>query len=776
MNRRPLKICGWVVLSLILWHFLPKPKILRSFVSSQVIEARDGEVLRLTLTSDQKYRLFRPLSEFSKSLVEATLAHEDQYFYWHPGVNPVSLASGFRSTFVSHGLRRGGSTISMQLARMVYRVSSKTIVGKLQQIALAIFLEAIYSKNEILEAYLNIAPYGGNIEGAPAAAIIYFGKSVQKLTALESISLAVIPQSPSRRSLVGSAATADSIRHRASKDRLRRLWLENHDGDSTLASIPWPQLRRSHEPPFGAPHFIDDIVSRNYPAEIIRTTIKLSTQGTIERILKGYIERRRGEGITNASIAVVHHPTMEIRALVGSANFFDAKIQGQVNGSKAFRSPGSTLKPFVYALAMDQGLIHPRSLLKDAPVSYAGFDPENNDLQFLGPVTVEDALTRSRNIPAIDMASKLSGEGFYGFLRRAGVQRLKSKEHYGLSLAIGGAETTMENLLEFYGMLGNFGEFRKLRRTNLDPQVSLGAFLTPESSFMTLQILKHNPRPGDTSTSVISSRDRVPVYWKTGTSYSYRDAWTVGLVGPYVLAVWIGNFDNTSNSAFVGRDTAAPLFFQLADALTQENSGQIAKTILDVPPGKVRRVEVCSLSGDLPGPFCQARVKTWYIPKVSPVGQCSMHRQIHVNPITGLRVCNPGGTKDSLARVAEFWPTDLLKILRQNSVGRILPPGYEPGCDLADRDSQGQPPRIKSPRAEVIYEVDIRKDNPDPIGFQADVDSSSRKVFWYLGRTLIGSSAPSEPFYWTPSPGKYLVKAVDDLGRSSERILEVEAI
>ena len=726
------------------------------------------------MTSDGRYRLFKRLSEISPAAVSATLVHEDQYFFWHFGINPWSLIQGFRSTYVTQNVRRGGSTITMQLARMVYGMNSRSISGKLKQILAATWIELIYTKDDILEAYLNLAPYGGNIEGIPAAALLYFNKTAKDLNVLEAMTLAIIPQSPSRRALALSSGGEDSKRVAMAKDRLKSRWHSKNNLPDELKHIPWPALKRQSEPPFNAPHFVDDVLARNYSQLNIHSTLDLSLQETVERILASYIDRRQDEGIKNGSIAILHYPSMELRALVGSADFFNDKISGQVNAAKAFRSPGSTLKPFIYGLAMDQGLIHPRSLLKDTPVSYAGFDPENSDNDFIGPISVIDALNKSRNIPAIDTASKLREGGLFSFLKKAGVAKLRNAEFYGLAIALGGAEVTMENLLEMYAMLGNHGEFKKIRRIQEDPQITTGQLLTPESAFMVLNILKRNPRPDDSWATVASERDRIPAYWKTGTSYSFRDAWTLGLVGPYVIAVWIGNFDNTPNPMFIGREAAAPLFFQLTNALALRSEVIRDKNRLEIPASKARQVEVCALSGDMPGQHCSQKVMTWYVPTVSPIKTCDMHREIYVDPKTGLRACGPD--EGAIREIAEFWPSDLLRVLRLSGVNRKFPPPYDPRCGISDRDGRGSPPHIRSPRDEVIYEIDMNKRTPDPIAFQADSDASARRVYWYIGKSILGSSLPSEPFYWTPTPGRFTVRAVDDLGRSSQKEIRVEAL
>src|SRR5207249_1599221 len=269
-------------------------------------------------------------------------------------------------------------------------------------------------------------------------------------------------------------------------------------------------------------------------------------------------------GVHNAAAMLVDSRTMAVQALVGSANFFNKDIAGQVNGTAAKRSPGSTLKPFIYALALDQGVLHPMTVLKDAPSAFGAYSPENFDGRFVGPLTAKDALIRSRNVPAVYVASHLSKPDLYDFLQMAGVSGLRSREYYGLALVLGGGSLTMEELVALYGALANHGVVRPVRY-RADQRMPAGVrVLSAEASYVTLDMLKDNPRPGDLSAATPGP---LSVYWKTGTSYGFHDAWAIGIFGPYILAVWVGNFDGAGNPAFVGVQMAAPLFFQVVDAI-----------------------------------------------------------------------------------------------------------------------------------------------------------------------------------------------------------------
>ncbi len=327
----------------------------------------------------------------------------------------------------------------------------------------ALELERHYSKAQLLEAYLNLAPYGRNIEGVGAASEIYFGKEPAQLTLHEAIALSLIPQSPARRALRmhGDASAQLAARN--------RLYARLTKSDAAIGESFSPRAEAKHG--MLAPHSTTEILAQTTEREV-QSTLDLDLQRLLERRVANFVAANQTRGIHNAAAMLVDARTMEVLAQVGSADFANESIDGQVDGTRSARSPGSTLKPFVYALALDQGLIHPLTMLKDAPRSFGAFDPENFDREFVGPIKATDALARSRNIPAVTLASELRGPTLYGFLKRAGVNLPRDEKFYGLALPLGGAEVTMEDLVRLYAMLANGGELRPLRRVlgeNDDP-------------------------------------------------------------------------------------------------------------------------------------------------------------------------------------------------------------------------------------------------------------------------------------------------------------------
>ena len=746
---RPLLLtCAFITAA---WLLLPRPPLLDGISFSQCVRDRNGKLLRLTLSADQKFRIWTPLKKISPDLIKATLRYEDKYYARHPGVNPIALARCAINLARFHRATAGGSTITMQVARLRFHLHTRTVPGKLEQILRALELERHYSKNEILEAYLNLAPYGRNIEGIGAASQIYFDKPAAQLSGPESVALSIIPQSPGRRALF-------TERDNRSVNLAQSNWYDRARVDTDLEFSPREfHPRMQTERKFLAPHFVEQVLESSQRQGEIITTVDLEKQQAIERRVADYVAINRHRGMENAAALIVDTRTMDVLAQVGSADFYRTDINGQVDGTRSARSPGSTLKPFVYALALEQGLIHPLSILADAPRSFGEYNPENFDREFLGPIRACDALARSRNVPAVELASHLTHPTLYEFLKNAAVPLPKPESFYGLALPLGGAEVSMQDLVRLYAALANDGELRPLRRTVNDPLAKSRRVLSPEAAFLTLEMLGNVPRP---EMNCSDGSHSAPVYWKTGTSHGFRDAWSIAVFDHYVLAVWVGNFDGRANPAFVGRTAAAPLLFQIIDSLRsswpEPNSPHLP------PPGaNLKRVEFCALSGDLPNAFCTYSVEGWFIPGVSPIKTCDVHREILVDVATGLRVPIDDGTRHLRREVYEFWPGEFLTLFDQAGVPRRMPPPFLPdnGSELASR--AGQKPVIVSPNKKEIVLASVKT-----IPLRAKADGDVRKIFWFAGKQFVGKAAPNEVLEWNTAAGDYEITALDDHGRA----------
>jgi penicillin-binding protein 1C len=740
--------------------------ILRGVEFSTVYSDREGTPLRVFLAPDEKYRIRSTLSEFSPELVEAVLLEEDQYFYRHWGINPGAMFRAFWETYVKKSRRMGASTITMQLARLRYRLYTRNPAGKIIQILHALFLEICFSKDEILEAYLNLVPLGGNLEGYASGALFYFNKAPRDLTLSEILALAVIPQNPADRAPGQSQSQVLPSSLFAARKALFAAWLGRHPEAARYEAeinLP-PYITASF--PVKIPHLGDYLNTRAFAGDRRRTTIDSGYQELCERALESFLLRNSTWGIKNGSVLLLDYTTMEVLAALGSASYFDSDIQGQVRGFASKRSPGSTLKPFIYALALEQGLIHPEKMLKDTPASFSEYTPDNYQSSFKGPVHAWAALVESRNIPAVSLAGSIQNPDLYDFLVNAGVEGLREKEHYGLSAVLGSADLTMLELVSLYAALANGGVQKQLRFLRQPDHAADGAakqLLSPAAAEITLRMLERNPAPGGLrpgGPGEPGAEETVPVAYKTGTSIGFKDAWSIAVFDRFVLAVWVGNFSGEGNNAFIGRLTATPLQFNIIEAI-----------LASIPPARrqprrsmpktVSTVEVCAISGDIPGDDCPLLIPTWFIPGVSPINRCRIHRRIYIDTRTGYR-SDDAESPHIRSEVREFWPSDLLEIFAQAGLPRFTPPPYPPDTQSSPR--YGFPPVIISPLSNVSYLVDERHNE---LVLLASADQDADDLYWFANTLFLGRAKPYERFVWAPDPGIWDLSVVDSSGRSA---------
>lgn len=730
----------------------------------------NGKLIRITLSADDKYRIYTPLSQISPHIKNAIVLYEDKHFYHHPGINPIALVRAIRQYASGTAHPVGASTITMQVARLKYDINSKTLPGKLHQIVAAAYIDLFHSKDEILEAYLNLAPYGGNIESIGAASTIYFGRHAIDLTKIESITLATIPQNPTKRGLNTPTGIANIQNMR--KNLVER-WIAEYPNDTnlrTLADMPI-QTKNISDLPFLAPHFIDNLNTKKIPTKMseIYTTLDLGLQSKLENALRGEINARRAVGITNAAAILINYKTMDTLAYIGSADYYNRDIYGENDGVRARRSPGSTLKPLIYATATDRGLIHGMTLLRDTRVNFGVYAPENSDNEFYGPILARDALTHSRNIPAINLLKEIGTNNFYKILSESGVGNLKSPEHYGVSVALGGAEVSMLELADIYATMANLGTRRAIRFLRDAPDNKITQILSPEAFFLTLDMLAHQSIP--TKQIPFAKNNRAPMrhYWKTGTSSSYRDAWTAGIFGDFVLIVWVGNFDGTPNNAFSGARAAAPIYFALSDAVGDYYRG-IGHPIQDnnfmTPELNIISVEMCTVGGGIAGPYCPSTEKTYFIPGKSPITRNTVHRMIPIDNATGLRACK-SDSKTTHNEIYEFWDSEYLDLFKRAGIKRNTPPKYMPNCDINETMDDQIAPVILYPIADTKIVITSDQDY-ERVGFIALGATNDAKLIWFLDDKVLGSTKNGEPLEYNVPMGDHKLSVTDTNGTTTE--------
>jgi penicillin-binding protein 1C len=751
-------LLGFVTLNLV----FPLPVDKLQPRGSTVISDRNGELLRVFLSPDEMWRMNLKSNEISSVLKKAVLAYEDRYFYYHPGINPYSIARAAIANIKAGRVVEGGSTITMQVARLI-EPKERTLWSKIIETFRAAQLELHYSKDEILTFYFNLAPYGGNVVGAGAASYLYFDKPAARLSVGEAALLAAIPNSPNEIRPDFNNDEAEAARERILDILLTRNENTEQQYHEAMAE---PVPRERYPLPFEAPHLANYLMQERPAEERLQTTIDARVQRTVAGILKREKGVLASHGISNAAAVVIDNKTCELISLVGSIDFFDEEASGQVDGALAPRSPGSALKPFVYALAIGQGLVSPQSLLADVPQDYSGYRPQNYDDTYHGAVTVEDALIRSLNVPAVNLYAQLGSRGLYSFLKLAGVTTLpEKKEYYGLPLVLGGGEVNLLELSSLYSGLASGGRFSSCRILLTDPEPVSRQILSEGACYIITDILSRLQRP-ELPAVWEWSVNQPKVAWKTGTSYGHRDAWSIGYTPQYTVGVWAGNFDGKGARALVGAEIAAPILFDIFTALEDNNERWFAQ------PESVRRRRVCAISGLPMSPYCDASKTELYLPGISPQQECNIHRCVLVDDKSGYRLCPHcrEGHKYH-AVIYEQWPPQMATWMERNGYSITQIPAHNPKCtSLADGDG----PVIYSPLARCDYKlrpgVDLKYQK---ILLDAKVSNSTANIYWFLDHNLIYSGPPTSQLFVTPTLGSHELICMDDEGRSATVTLNV---
>jgi penicillin-binding protein 1C len=528
---------------------LGPPPLGKHLEYSHVVLDRDGRLLRAYATKEGRWRLPATVQNVDPRFLKLLFAYEDKRFWAHHGVDPRALLrAAFQ--FVSNGhIVSGGSTITMQVARLLEPRQHRSLLAKLHQITRAFELEHALSKNEILALYLTLAPYGGNLEGVRAASLAYFGKEPRKLSLAQAALLVALPQSPESRRPDRHAKAARAARDRV-LDRVVAAGVVPRDEVAHAKMQGVPHARK--ELPTLAPHSADHVISEDPNIRVHRLTIAVPLQRQLQDLAR---ERARAIGPRiSVAILAVDNATGEVRARVGSADFFDVARAGQVDMTQALRSPGSTLKPFIYGLGFEDGLIHPETLIDDRPVRYGSYVPENFDLTFQGTVTVRRALQLSLNVPAIAVLDKVGVNRLNARLTQVGAGLvLPTGEAPGLALGLGGVGVTLNDLVMLYAGLARLGSVVPLVEREGQATQTARRLLDPVAAWYAANVLIGAPPPLNAPPGRIA--------FKTGTSYGYRDAWAVGFDGRMTIGVWVGRPDGAPVPGLVGRSAAAPILF-----------------------------------------------------------------------------------------------------------------------------------------------------------------------------------------------------------------------
>ncbi len=728
---------------------------------AQIVTAADGTVVQAFLSADQKWRMKTELAEISPLLRQAIVYKEDRWFYWHPGVNPIAIVRAAVMNLSHLRVQSGASTITMQVARLL-QPRPRTLVSKLIECVHALQLELHYSKDEILQMYLNLVPYGGNIEGVKAASLLYYDRLPQQLSLAQVVCLSVIPNRPTTLRLGEQNPEILSQRdlwlHRfAQREVFRKEMIDD--------ALREPLVLKRVAIPRWAPHYALRLRSRFPNRPIIQSTLSAKAQQLCTQLCFNYVQRTKMLGIYNCAVMVLNNQTRNVEAYVGSADFNDKAHAGECDGVQALRSPGSALKPLLYAQAIDQGLLTPKTIVTDVPLNYNGYSPENYDQTFHGAVSVEQALAQSLNIPAVKVLHDIGVQPFAQKLNTLGFRDIKADAaNVGLSLALGGCGVRLEELAQMYSCFASGGIVRPLHWIPEDVDTNGRRIVSPASAFMVTDILTQLTRP-DLPVNFMSATHVPKVAWKTGTSYGRRDAWSVGYNKKYTIAVWVGNFSGEGIADLTGSTSATPLLFELFNSLDYNATSEWYKAPADVD----FRI-VCAETGLPPGEYCDKTVTDYFVPTVSPARKCEHVRRIAVSPDGRMSYCTsclPRGAYRTM--MVKSYAPELLSYYKSERVAVQIAPPHNPACTRVERE---QGPRINSPTDGKSYIVNRNDDAP--MMLSASVSADVENVYWYLNDKLLSESKASESLFFKPQRGRNKISCCDDKGRNTNIFVMVD--
>jgi len=730
---------------------------------SKIILAQDGTLLTANLARDEKWRLPAFLAEVSPELLTAIISKEDKWFYWHPGINLFAVARAFYSNITGGKVVSGASTITMQVARML-EPAERTYANKFLEILRAIQIEFHYSKKEILEMYLNMLPYGGNIEGVKSAAYIYFNRPPGKLSLAQSIMLAIIPNDPN--SLRLDRITEDAITK-------RNYWInkfskeEIFSSQNLAAALEEPLESNRFAMPSLAPHFTK-YVADNFNGDVIHSTLDLSAQAKGEKLLLNHIRRVNSKGVSNGAVIVIDNKNSNVIAYCGSADFYNDQISGQVNGITAVRSPGSTLKPALFALAFDLGILTPKMKLLDIPTDLGGYEPENYDQIFHGAVTAEFALINSLNVPAVRLLQRVGFEQFIRRLTTGGFQTIADhRDQLGLSVILGGCGVKLNELARFYTTFARRGKLHQLKYIVNETKDNDGIDVsTPASSFLIANILSNNERP-DFPNILLQSTKLPKIAWKTGTSYGKRDAWAIGFSPRYTIGVWMGNFDGKGSPHLSGAEMAVPLLFDLFNAI---DYGAEQEWFGPSYEYNVLQRDVCAESGLIPSGDCRTITTDYYIENVSHNETCKQVRTTYVNEEEAIEYCAECLPVSGYKKITyTIYDPELTLWYIRNNYSIKRPPPHNAKCSAR---FTGGGPKIISPSAD--YEYLIESGTEEEILLQAASGADVKNHYWFINDKFYKKSSPADKIFFKPRKGIVKISCMDDKGRENAVSINVK--
>lgn len=769
--RKPkvIIICLFVVsLLLLFWFCLPKP--LFNSPTSYVIDDADGQLLGAAIATDGQWR-FPPNADVPKKFKQCIITFEDKRFMHHPGFDVLAFVRAIRQNLRSKKVTSGGSTLTMQVIRLATR-NKRTVWNKLGEIFMALRLECTFNKNEILSLYTSNAPFGSNVIGLDAASWRYFGRSPEQLSWGEMAAMAVLPNSPS---LVHPGRNRTILLKKRNKllDKLQKRGII--DSTTTALAKLEPVPDRPLQLPQLAPHLLErfktDHRANVHGETRLRTSIKVQLQQQVNGIIERHHQVLKANDINNIAAVVLDVETGETLAYAGNISHQeDPEMESDVDVVDAPRSPGSTLKPLLYASMLHDGLILPNSLMPDIPTQIAGYHPENFDLGYDGAVPASIALSRSLNVPAVKMLQQFKYERFYNFLQKAGITTLKKPaDHYGLSLILGGGENTLWELTGAYAdmarVLNHYTRYNGKydpadyhnpvynQKPSEKPDLQKSGLLDAGSIYYTLQAMEEVMRPGEEMLwQQFSSTQRIA--WKTGTSFGFRDGWAIGITPKYVVGVWVGNTDGEGRPGLTGINTAAPVLFEIFRLLP------VTRDWFQMPVGEMVNIEVCHQSGYRAGEYCDHTDELWVPKSGLKVPVCPYHQLVHLSTDGKWQVA--GNCVPPNQIVSKSWfvlpPSMEYYYKAKNYEYHVLPP-FRADCLPAENANLME---VIYPKEGAKIYVPLEADGTrGRVIFNAAHRQAGVKIFWHLDDKYVGETKDFHQIALNPSPGLHQLTLVD---------------
>ncbi|RLJ80682.1 penicillin-binding protein 1C [Pedobacter alluvionis] len=781
MNKIPkaFLISDLICFALLLAFLFSLPSKLFKTPTSYVIEASNGNLLSAAIASDGQWR-FPVADSVPVKFKDCIIAFEDKRFYNHFGVDILAMSRAMRQNWQAKSVVSGGSTLTMQVIRLS-RKQDRTVWQKLLEVILALRLEIKYSKEEIIGLYAANAPFGSNVVGLEAASWRYYGRDAKTLSWGEMATLAVLPNSPS---LVHPGKNSSRLIKKRN-DLLDKLGKLKYIDQATanLAKLE-PVPGKPMPLPQNAPHLLNRFKAERASLKInstrITSTLDENIQLKVNSILKRYNNRYRANDINNISALVLDAKTGHVVSYVG--NIYqpeNADLQSHVDMIKAPRSPGSTLKPLLYASMMNDGFILPHTLIPDIPTQIAGYSPQNYDLGYDGAIAADKALSRSLNIPAVKMLQQYKYERFYDKLKKLGIGTLNQPaDHYGLSLILGGSEVTMWDLANTYmGMvrtLNHFNTYKGLYNpedykqatyfnniTKEEKDYQRNSFLDHGAIWATFNAMEEVMRPGDEGLwEQFSSSQRIA--WKTGTSFGFRDAWAVGLTPNYVVCVWVGNADGEGRPGLVGIEAAAPVLFDIFRLLPNGKWFETPKT-------KLKKLKICKKSGYKAAEYCTDVVEEFVPVSGEKTAICPFHKLVHLDRTGTFRVTDQCESIPYMRHKSWFILPPAMEYYYKikNSDYKSLPP-FKAGCELSGGNSVME---IIYPKNNAIVYIPLEQDGSrGKIVLNAAHRNPGAKIYWHIDNEYVSTTTNFHQLAISPPPGKHTLTLVDENG---ERLVQI---